>query len=80
MMTREQIDNLVKDRDVTFISLCKYMLPSGKTLCFIDFFHEGMKRHEDMKRQDEISIESYDYFKAIESVNHDNSIYTKRIK
>lgn len=74
MITREQIDNLVKDRDVTFISLCKYKLPSGKTLCFIDLFDK------DIKKQDEISIESYDLFDVVESVNHDDSIYIKRLK
>ena len=74
MMTTNEIDSLLNDVNVTFVSLCKYKLPSGRTQCFIDLFHK------ESKRQEEINLESYNHYKVVESVNHDNSIYTKRIK
>lgn len=75
MITKAEVDALLKDDRVKSVSLCKYFRKEVESRYFIDIVLVNGER-----RQDEIKAQVYEDLNVLESTNESNTIGQKTLK
>lgn len=75
MITKAEVDALLKDDRVKSVSLCKYLRKEVESRYFIDIVLVNGER-----RQDEIKAQVYEELDVLEATDRDTTIGCKTLK